>query len=305
MKSSDALQCNGVVALLVINEIVEIPRLAITSILESSSNSVVVGYVNQRDIKDLPKSNRIEYLDLGPILDFASFSNSSTKYKAFSNMDFYKIVECKWTLIEVLLERDLDWLIYNDLDCFWIRDSTEAIVSYFASNPNSWMQIQNFTDRPDVPLLCMGYVAFRNSEKAKDFVRRAKARHALELRGEPLTGDDDVVTMLYKEEGLWNEVSLLPQSTFPVGNMLNLYHVRESFPGVKSPSPYIFHTNYVIGLENKRLMIRIFYRISKIHSGWEVSLSPRWYLLYALKKARLKINYFRVKIKFLINRFSR
>jgi len=305
MNSTFSTIDSGVVALLVINEIEEIPLLVLNSILETSSNDIVVGYVNENDIKSLPKSERIEYLNLGQILDFDSFSNSSTKYKAFSNLDFYKIVECKWILIETLLERDLNWLIYNDLDCFWIRDSTEAVSNYFSNNPNSWMQIQNFTDRPDFPLLCMGYVAFRNCVDSRDFVKRAKLRHALELKSEPLTGDDDVVTLLFREEKLWNQISLLPQSTFPVGSMLNLYNSRNSFPGVKSPSPYIFHTNYVIGLDNKRLMIRIFRKISKGKNPSGISLTPVWYIKLTLKKIRLRLNYLRNKIKFLMNLFNR
>lgn len=289
MESVTSLFDKGVIALLVVNQITELPNLAIESILETSQARIVIGYLNERDVLNLPRSPRIEFLNLGEILDFDTFQDASVNYRAFSNVDFYKIVECKWTLIQNLLDRDLEWVIYNDVDCFWIRDSTDAIVNSFSMNPNFWMQIQNFSSSPDSPQLCMGYAAIRNCEESREFIKRAKLRHAQEMKLVPLTGDDDIVTMLFREDRLWGQISLLPQSTFPVGSMLNLYSSKQKFPGVQAPTPYVFHTNYVIGLKNKRLMLRIFYKISKFKAPRGLHFTPGWYFYYLLKRWRLAL----------------
>jgi hypothetical protein len=158
------------------------------------------------------------------------------------------------------------------------------------------MLIQSFTSVPAEPKLCMGFVAFRNTELITNFISEAESRHRYEILSNPKVGDDDIVTMLYSEKGFPDWLVELPQSTFPVGNMLNLYSRKSNFPGLSSPKPFIFHANYVVGLQNKRLMTRIFMRDNP-PLGLKVKLSLRWRFILVLKSLRLFFGTKKVQIR--------
>jgi hypothetical protein len=80
------------------------------------------------------------------------------------------------------------------------------------------------------------------------------------LEKNPRSGDDDVITEIYRMEHFPLEIQLLPQTTFPVGNLLNLFAKRAQFPGLHPFTPYIFHANFVVGLAKKLMITRIAYR---------------------------------------------
>jgi hypothetical protein len=67
-----------------------------------------------------------------------------------------------------------------------------------------------------------------------------------------------VVTLINRELGFPVWITELPQTTFPVGRMLKLYKKNSVMPGLSSPIPFIFHANYVVGLQNKRLLLKLF-----------------------------------------------
>ena len=77
------------------------------------------------------------------------------------------------------------------------------------------------------------------------------------LISNPKIGDDDVITELNSIEDYSKFIRELPQSTFPVGNMLNLYSKRNLFPGLNSPEPYIFHANFVVGINEKLKLLQV------------------------------------------------
>lgn len=129
-----------------------------------------------------------------------------------------------------------------------------------------------------------------------NFISEAESRHRKEILSNPKVGDDDIVTMLYSEKGFPDWFVELPQSTFPVGNMLNLYIRKSYFPGLSSPKPFIFHANYVVGLQNKRLMTRIFMRDNP-PLGLKVNLSLKWRFILVLKGLRLFFGTKRVQIR--------
>jgi hypothetical protein len=84
--------------------------------------------------------------------------------------------------------------------------------------------------------------------------------HAHMLEENPRSGDDDVITELYRSDHFPQEIQLLPQTTFPVGNLLNLFSKSDEFPGLRPFEPFIFHANFVVGLRKKLLITKIAYR---------------------------------------------
>jgi hypothetical protein len=126
------------------------------------------------------------------------------------------------------------------------------------------MMIQHFSWVPGQPQLCMGFVSFRTGSYFDQLIANASDLHARMLRANPRTGDDDVITELYHSKGFPAEIQLLPQSTFPVGNLLNLFSKRDEFPGLQPFEPYIFHGNFVVGLRKKLLLARIVFKLRNL-----------------------------------------
>ena len=284
------------VCLLVINRIVELPGLAVESILRNSQSDIYVGYINHDDVKDLPIDSRITYLNIGK-QTFSNFEPSPDSiYKDFSKKSFFILVQYKWTLLLRMLELDHEYIVYSDLDVIWVADAAKEIQNSFDQMKFSNVFIQNFTSSPFSPKLCMGFAGFRKTESVKDFLERASKVHSSELELNSHFGDDDVMTKLYIEDGLPISIQQLPQSTFPVGNLLNLYSSKLVFPGLTPPKPFIFHSNYVVGLRNKRLMSRLFL-INMGISYSATKLDVRWrFLLFGI---RLKLSVAKLRRKIL------
>ena len=53
------------ICFLVVNQITELPEIAIQSALLCTGNEIFVGYINFADIEKLPKTSRIHFVDLG------------------------------------------------------------------------------------------------------------------------------------------------------------------------------------------------------------------------------------------------
>ena len=132
----------------------------------------------------------------------------------------------------------------------WIRNPIPSVENLFDNN-NYLVAIQDFTKDISSPNLCMGFVAFKNTPKTFMLLEEASLLHSRMLEVNDKVGDDDVITEMY---GLstWREfIYLLPQATFPVGNLANLFSKKNLYPGLSFTKPYIFHSNYVIGNQRK------------------------------------------------------
>jgi hypothetical protein len=227
--------------------------------LDRTSAPIFIGILDEKDSANLPRSHRIHYIKLD-LLTNDQTTGKSTQYQDFSTDSFYQIVQYKWQLLLKLLELDFDFIVYSDTDVYWNLNPLPAIGKVFAERPSVEIQIQSFTDDPSDPKLCMGFVAFRVSSINIDFIQECARRHKIESSTKKRVGDDDIVTLKFIEQGFPTLVLELPQSTFPVGRMLKFYRKDSIMPGLGSPDPYIFHANYVVGLTNKLILIKLFIR---------------------------------------------
>jgi len=280
------MNLRGAICFLVINHIEELPRVSILSALRNSNLPVLVGYISERDIlplRDLPV-NFVHIRDQQSPL-------RSGEYSAFDESDFYRIVMNKWELLLQSLPQ-YDFLIYSDIDVIWIRNAAEEIYSIFSCNRETDIIIQSFGEDESNPSLCMGFVAVRNSERANQFLTVSQARHKALMVGSARVGDDDVATEIMRDLNYPHWLHRLSPVYFPVGNLVSLFAKRQGFPGLQSPIPFIFHLNYVVGLENKRLMLRV---ISRENPQWLIDsrMTALWRLKLLLKKLKFSLGTFR------------
>lgn len=276
---------HGAICFLVINKISELPKVAIRSALESSSLDIYIGYTNSEDIKELLLSERIHPVDLSKSTNPMLLTSD---YQDFSQAAFYEIVQLKWELFGKLLSK-FDFLIYSDIDVIWFRDAAAYVGSAFQANPEIDLLAQSFTEQIGKELLCMGFVGMRNTARTRDFIESCRRYHTEVFQSNKYLGDDEVLTERYQQVGRPNWIRELPQMFFPVGKMLNLYATRPKFPGLSAPDPYIFHLNYVVGLRNKRIMLRTIKHLSNLRKFLPTHSGLYWKVLIFLKRAKLAL----------------
>jgi Nucleotide-diphospho-sugar transferase len=282
------------VVLLVINQIQDLPVLAINSIIQNSDSPIFIGTVREQDRENLPKDGRITYVDLSIEARELGIPTGEGSYESFEKDVFFSLVQLKWALFKkVSNESNCDFLIYNDIDVFWLRPVLPDLLRAFQNSSKTQVMIQHFTWTPGQPQLCMGFVAFRIGSYFDALVNNASDLHSRMLETNPRSGDDDVITELYRRGGFPVEIQLLPQTTFPVGNLLNLFSKRDQFPGLQPFNPYIFHANFVVGLAKKLLITRIAYKQHGLELG-AISFSKRLVMMLKMPAYRIYFHMRRV-----------
>lgn len=234
------------------------PRIALESILKSTQENILIGYIDLADVIDLPISARITYVDLLTTRSIDGV-NASSKYIDFSQENFYKLVQYKWVLLEYAHTLKFDTIIFSDFDVYWHRSPITQLNETFSSFPEINIQIQTYTSEPANEKLCMGFVAFRNSLSTEGLFQRMSDLHSKALLLNPYTGDDNVISDVYNSDiDFRNQCRLLPQSTFPTGNLINTFARKNLFPGLIPYEPFIFHANFVVGSTKKIQLLRTF-----------------------------------------------
>jgi len=291
------------VCYLVVGKLRDMPRMAIESFLRVTKSRALVGYLNESDLPDIPFGDRVStlQLDVNSIPGLQDVRGESSEYFDFSEVGFYRIVQLKWQLLLSSLEMNFEFVIYCDTDVLWLKNPLVTLANTFDARKNVSIQIQNFTQSGSEPKLCMGFVAFRKCEETLVFIEECRDLHMLKMNGDSKVGDDDIVTELYLSKGQPSYLYELPQFYFPVGMQLNAYSKRNLFPGLSSPVPYIYHANYVVGLNNKRLLMRLFLNLHKVKLN-KSKLGVGWKVILLLKRSRLMVGTFRLQIKTFLNR---
>jgi hypothetical protein len=286
-----------VVALLIVNDLGILPNIVIKSILRATSSPVIVGYVNEFDVKNLPKDQRIQLINLNDSFLDLDLKIRDRKYESWDDDSFFSLVQLKWHLLKTVLRKFPNrHLIYSDIDVLWIKDATSFVNDCLSTFKKVDFMIQNYTTNPMQPRLCMGFLALRNSPSSLEVIDKCSLLHRDMLATNPRTGDDDVITAYFNSSDEPEKFLHLPQSTFPVGNLANLYSRRMLYPGLIPEAPFIFHANHVVGIQRKIELIYVFSRQQVnssplFSSGKRVFLalwiSLRFVNYYARKSLRL------------------
>lgn len=254
----------GVICYLLINRIPKLPKLAIESALQNTSAEIYVGFLNRTDLSELPVNPRIHFIDLNVQAVEKNLRPESSGYISFDQNFFFQLVQLKWDLFQFLLSKtDADFLVYLDLDVVVLKDLVTEFERTFDSLPNVEVLVQEFTHEPSIPRLCMGVFAIKGGELSRRLVEKCSLVHSETLVTNPRFGDDDVITEVYADLEFKNSFLRLPQHSFPVGNLINLFLPISPLRGLRPPRPFVFHSNFVVGIQKKYLLLEMIYPYGK------------------------------------------
>lgn len=279
---ADEFHRTPVVTYLLINHVNDLPEISINSCLKFSSVPIVIGYLNEYDLRGVPNDTRIRFLKLNDSVE----SEISNKYVDFETIDFFKLVTYKWVLFKRLFDDGVKHLIYSDLDVVWYADVAQIMIQAHRNQNQVKFLVQSITTDPGKPSLCMGIVSMVKSPETESLIQTCHQLHVDAVNNGFRYGDDDAITDFYKTMNYPFWIRELPQSTFPVGMFINNYSKRSMFPGLFATKPFLFHANYVIGEKNKIALIRL---ASKLIAS-ESNKWGRWSVFLLLKRIRLFIS---------------
>ena len=190
----------------------------------------------------------VEFAVLEELWDFDY--SAMTKYFHYGSKEFSRFTASKWKAIRYLLERGFSRVIYTDVDIAWIR-SPSPILRQALSHFEIAIQTEGVESFP--PQYCCGFMAFRNSEFVTGLLKHLEKLHA--LREEP--ADDQVVfnELVATSSDLLHRIHGLSELLFANGLSAGKSSVNSDIL-VTEVSPMIFHANWTIGLENKRLLLQ-------------------------------------------------
>jgi hypothetical protein len=242
-------------------------EISIQTILQESSSDIIIGYVSENDISKFRNlSDRILFVDLRDELVNLGIQSTNGDYQQYTEDAFFSIVQLKWPLVlRTLDEYPNNNVIYSDADVIWCADASSEMQRTFERFPNIQILVQDQSISPLETSLCMGFVAFRNSNEARVIIRNAIQMHKAKLKIDPKSGDDGIITDIYRSQKFKGSIVPLPQSGFPIGNLANLYSRRHLFPGLGFCYLFIFHANYVIGIHRKVLLMYLVLRSTGKH----------------------------------------
>ena len=292
--SLHSLEKPSVVCFLIVNYIKDLPALSIGSCLRASDSDIVVGYLNEEDLRDIPASPRIKSLKLEIPLEFGNkIDYLHGTYQDFNQPEFFRLVALKWKLFEELFRRGYGHVVYSDMDIIWFRDAAEELRVTHEEFPSVQALIQTDTDKPASPRLCMGIFSIVDSKNVFELMQDCYARQVKATDDGKKISDDDVVTDYYIRLGMPGWIMQLSQTMYPTGRLINSYGGRRMFPGIGHPSPAIFHANWVIGLQSKLLLMRLAAKIISPDRPRDLNLN--WILAY--KFVRLFLGLKKQKIR--------
>lgn len=249
---------NRALCFLIINKIDKLPRLAVESALSQTNAPIFIGYLNKGDLVELPTDSRISLIDLTKAARKLNLDTKTQSYVSFDNNYFFSLVQLKWMLFEqVLSEQGIDYLVYVDLDVVIIQDFLKEFDEAFIKNPSLKALVQHFTYSPSEPRLCMGIFALKGGAFADQLIKECQVMHSSGLKINPRLGDDDVITDFYLNLPDKSQIMLLPQQSFPVGNLINLFMPFAALRGLRPDFPFIFHANFVVGNLKKVLLLQL------------------------------------------------
>jgi hypothetical protein len=249
---------SGVLCYLAINKIPNLPRIAISSALVHTSSDIYIGYLNLDDLTDLPKDPRIHLVDLSDAATRRGLRDKSSKYVDFSQDYFFQLVQLKWDLFRLVGETSkADFVAYSDLDVVILKDVISEFNMLFQDTPHIEIAVQDFTYSIVEPRLCMGIFVFRNNKEAASIITECSEIHKNGLMENSRFGDDDVITRYFVDHGRSNRILLLPQQSFPVGNLVNLFLPFSPLRGLRPDFPYIYHANFVVGSRKKEFLLKL------------------------------------------------
>lgn len=179
------------------------------------------------------------------------------KYQDFGSEAFGRFTASKWSAIRFLLELGFRRVTYTDVDIAWIRNPLPLLRAALQAYEMA-IQTEGMDDFP--PQYCTGFMSFRKSEFTIDLLNQLEKIHVEIVKTEPRAHDQVVFNRLIaSSRGVIHHIFSLSELLFANGlnaGALASHDDELTKIVVRRIRPMIFHANWTVGIENKRLLLQ-------------------------------------------------
>jgi hypothetical protein len=179
------------------------------------------------------------------------------EYHEYGSEGFHRFtVLSKWSAIRFLLESGFRRVTYTDVDIAWMRNPMPLLRTALQTYE---MAVQ--TDGTDrfPPVYCSGFMSFRNSAFTIGLLDKCEESYRDIVKIEPKVGDQSVLNrVIAASDDMIQRVFCLSEQLFANGLMAGAIASQEDYFAevLKSRiNAMIFHANWSIGLESKRVLL--------------------------------------------------
>jgi hypothetical protein len=172
-------------------------------------------------------------------------------YHEFGTEAFHRFTTSKWPAIRFLLESGFRRVTYTDVDIAWMRDPMPLLRAALQTFDIA-IQTEGVASFP--PVYCTGFMSFRNSDFTIELLEKLEKSYPEIAKNEPNAGDQSMFNaIIARSEGSIHHVYGLGEQQFANGLMADALDVYDG--RLPKLNAMIFHANWVVGLENKRLLL--------------------------------------------------
>ena len=187
------------------------------------------------------------------LLNLKTFNKShDDKYYQIGSKKLNEISVQKWEIILDALELGYDNVIYSDVDIVFL----ENFIPYINEVSNHYKCGSQVEALPWFPInYCCGFMFFNKSS-----IKLLKKIKTIACKYLSQYHDQDALNYISRNsKSLSNEFFKFPDSLFQSGLLYKMHSKNFFNPMVDSLKPFLFHANFVIGVDNK---INLLKRIS-------------------------------------------
>ena len=194
------------------------------------------------------------------VVPFTSFCEASSDFMAESYVEYGTpaFIAINWAKV-----RYLRWLleqhrhvVYADLDVAWLGDPLWYLQAVARHYP---LAFQTEAVRRFPPVCCWGFLSIKATEDSRRLLDALLAEHDQRAPGSPPLDEQAACDALVSREPEWiSHIYPLPEALFVNG--LNyralLSDVLPAAPLHGALTPFIFHANWTMGVDNKRALMK-------------------------------------------------
>lgn len=167
------------------------------------------------------------------------------EYLTFKSLKWNSLMRKKYVLINNLLNENYDVVVYCDADVVFLNDPSKYILKV-SENFEFGAQSESLPEWPTS--YCAGFMFF--TQKSKKLVKKLiniKSPHS----------DQFIFNKLIsKDSKYFKKIFTLPESLFQNGLHYKGYTEDKIDFLLNKLKPFVFHANYVLGLENKLKLLK-------------------------------------------------
>ena len=179
------------------------------------------------------------------------------RYQVYGNAAFARFTVSKWAAIRYLLNAGYRRVTYADVDVAWLRNPLPLLRRVLHSFE---MAAQTEGTEHFPPAFCTGFMSWRSSDFTLRFLEQIETLHAATVEKEATAHDQVVLNrVIAGSPGLTQRIFGLSELLFANGLLAGALGMRDrTFEQILTGriAPMIFHANWTVGLERKRLLLQ-------------------------------------------------